>query len=224
VRGSFHNSRAYLLLAQADLAGHQYHATVRRNGTRPPAAGAAGGADAAAALLEKARTLLEAGLQLARDVEDAPCECLAMLRLAAFYSTHLRSGGQGHAGGDSQQAGGGAAAQGRGRGCEAEPHLVGSKGGDLLLQSLKLAQELQDLVGQSNVLEAMGTHLARWGPTTAALEAWTECLELRKETGFVKGAERVRSLLEAAVKAHPLETDAACSTPLSRAPSARDPQ
>jgi len=98
------------------------------------------------------------------------------------------------------------------------------EGGDLLLQSLKLAQELQDLVGQSNVLEAMGTHLAERGRTEAALEAFTKCLELRKETGFVKGAERVRSLLEAAVKAHPLETDVACSTPVSRAPGARDPQ
>ena len=197
VRGCFHNSRAYLLLAQADLAVHQYDAAVRRDGTGPPAAGAP--AAARGQLLERARTLFEAGLQLARDVEDAPCECLALLRLASFYSVHCPRG-EGHAGGNRQRAGGGSAAQGGDSGWEEEPHLIDSKGGELLLQSLKLAQELQDLLGQSNVLEAMGTHLAVRGRSEAALKAWTKCLELRMETDFVRGAKRVRSLLESAVE------------------------
>ena len=69
------------------------------------------------------------------------------------------------------------------------------KGCELLLRSLKLARELQDVVGQSNVLEAIGKHLARRGRVDAANNAWGKCLAMREEVEFAKGAHRIRGLL-----------------------------
>ena len=65
--GNFHNSRAYLLLAFGDL-------TLLR-------ARAGGGSRT---LVTEGERLLRAGLVLAREVEDATCESLALLRLGVF--------------------------------------------------------------------------------------------------------------------------------------------
>jgi hypothetical protein len=45
---------------------------------------------------------------------------------------------------------------------------------------LRISQELQDVIGQSNVLEAMGTEYVDAGDTAAAIEAWRQCIELRE--------------------------------------------
>ena len=70
----------------------------------------------------------------------------------------------------------------------------------LLQQSLTIALELHDLIGQSNVLEAMGVECASRGEVGEARKVWQWCLELREEVHFEAGATRVRSLLRRLVK------------------------
>jgi hypothetical protein len=50
----------------------------------------------------------------------------------------------------------------------------------ILRESLRISQELQDVIGQSNVLEAMGTEYVDAGDTAAAIQAWRQCIELRQ--------------------------------------------
>jgi len=50
----------------------------------------------------------------------------------------------------------------------------------ILRESLRISQELQDMIGQSNVLEAMGTEYVDAGDTAAAIQAWRQCIELRQ--------------------------------------------
>jgi hypothetical protein len=189
VQGNFHNSRAYLLLAQGDLALWQCKTAEM---SRVPS------------LLASALRLLQNGLALAKRVEDAPCECLALLRLAVYYfSRHhrmstgnekglqegvgrerveddgrcaahggelgrggMREGGVGEESG--KEEGGERAGRetlsevrtqeacpgGRGGGVREE----WEKGRELLRSSLLIARELQDLIGESNILEVMGRH------------------------------------------------------------------
>jgi hypothetical protein len=85
-------------------------------------------------------------------------------------------------------------------------------GGELLRDSLRIARDLQDVIGESNVLEAMGTAYVRGGrgggggegegegeggDAAEAVSMLHTCVELRERVGFTTGAQRVHMLLHA---------------------------
>ena len=50
----------------------------------------------------------------------------------------------------------------------------------ILRESLRISLELQDVIGQSNVLEAIGKEYVDAGDSVAARVAWRQCLMLRE--------------------------------------------
>ena len=152
LRGKFENSRAYLLLARGDLTLLRL-----RQGAQRETGGLQVGSQG---LVQKAEGLLREGLELARRVEDAPAEALALLRIAA---------------------------------CDVSRE--GGDGWEMLAESLRIAEELDDVIAQSNVLEAMGGVWMRRQEPGKARKAWERCLALRQRVAFATGAARVRRLL-----------------------------
>ena len=116
-------------------------------------------------------------------MEDAPCESLALLRLAVFHLSYDED--QNPSLGDTSVS----------RTNNQTEMLVG-KGWKLLRDSLKLNEDLMDVIGRSNVLEAMGRQYARFGDRMRAREAWANCVALRKQVHFDAGTVRVNALLQ----------------------------
>ena len=71
----------------------------------------------------------------------------------------------------------------------------GGDGWEMLAESLRIAEELDDVIAQSNVLEAMGGVWMRRQEPGKARNAWERCLALRQRVAFATGAARVRRLL-----------------------------
>ena len=68
-------------------------------------------------------------------------------------------------------------------------------GWEMLAESLRIAEELDDVIAQSNVLEFMGGVWMRRQEPSKARKAWERCLALRQRVAFAAGAARVRRLL-----------------------------